>query len=174
MGNMVEPWLRGTITGLHPAAAHLLYTFEQAREELAAFCGSLSVEELWRSPGAGAAPVGFQMRHIAGSVDRLTTYLRGGTLSEVQLEALQTEREPGASFLTLWAAMVGECGKAEGLVRRIPPAAYEEQRVVGRKQLPTSVGGLIVHISEHTQRHLGQAVLTAKLVRGFHRLKTEE
>jgi hypothetical protein len=26
--------------------------------------------------------------------------------------------------------------------------------------------GLLVHIAEHTQRHLGQAITTAKLVRG--------
>jgi hypothetical protein len=30
--------------------------------------------------------------------------------------------------------------------------------------LPTSVGGLLVHCADHTQRHVGQAVTTAKVV----------
>ena len=166
MGSMAqpEPWLRGTIEGLHPAAAHLLYTFEQAREELAQFCSPLTVDEIWRSPGAGVASVGFQMRHIAGSIDRLTTYLRGGQLSEEQLAALRGEQEPGAGFDELMESLEVEFQRTEAVVRAIAPASYEERRLVGRKQLPTSVGGLIVHISEHTQRHLGQAVLTSKLV----------
>jgi hypothetical protein len=36
---------------------------------------------------------------------------------------------------------------------------------VGRKKLPTTVIGLIVHLAEHTQRHVGQAVSAAKLAR---------
>jgi len=30
--------------------------------------------------------------------------------------------------------------------------------------LPTTVGGLLVHVADHTQRHVGQAVTTAKIV----------
>jgi uncharacterized damage-inducible protein DinB len=37
-------------------------------------------------------------------------------------------------------------------------------RVVGTKRLPTTLGGLLVHIADHTQRHVGQAITTAKLV----------
>ena len=162
---MVEPWLRGPMEGLHPAAAHLLYTFEQAREELASFCGVLTVEELWMSPGAGVGSVGFQLRHIAGSIVRLTTYLNGEQLSEGQLAALRSEHEPGAGFAELMGALDREFDRTEIVVRLIPATSYEAVRVVGRKQLPTTVGGLIVHMSEHTQRHLGQAVLIAKLVR---------
>jgi uncharacterized damage-inducible protein DinB len=33
---------------------------------------------------------------------------------------------------------------------------------VGRKRLPTTVGGLLTHIAEHTQRHVGQAISAAK------------
>jgi DinB superfamily len=162
----MEPWLRGTIEGLHPAAAHLLYTFEQAREELVLFCGDFSVEDLWRRPHASVAPVGFQLRHIAGSVDRLTTYLRGEQLDAGQLAVMRQELVAGPGFAELMPALDHEFVRTEAVVRSIAPESYFERRVVGRKQLPTSVGGLIVHISEHTQRHLGQAVLTAKLVRG--------
>jgi len=30
--------------------------------------------------------------------------------------------------------------------------------------LPTTVGGLLVHVADHTQRHVGQAVTTAKVI----------
>ena len=160
---MVEPWLRGRIEGLHPVATHLLYTFEQAREELALFCGALTVEELWTS--RSVSTVGFQLRHIAGSVDRLTTYLNGEQLSEAQLSVLRSEQVAGGGFGELMAALELEFRKTEIVVRLVAPASYEDVRVVGRKGLPTTVGGLIVHMSEHTQRHLGQAILIAKLVR---------
>jgi uncharacterized damage-inducible protein DinB len=42
----------------------------------------------------------------------------------------------------------------------------EAARDVGRRGLPTTVGGLLVHCAEHTQRHMGQAITTAKFVRG--------
>lgn len=160
-----EPWLRGPIDGLHPAAAHLLYTFEQAREELPKFCAALTMEKIWRSPSDGVASVGFHLRHIAGSVDRLTTYLQGDQLSQTQVAGLRSEHEPGPSFADLMESLEVEFRRTETIVRAVSPTTYQEQRVVGRKQLPTTVGGLIVHLSEHTQRHLGQAVLTAKLVR---------
>jgi len=37
---------------------------------------------------------------------------------------------------------------------------------VGRAMLPSTVGGLLIHCAEHTQRHVGQAVTTAKVVMG--------
>lgn len=160
-----EPWLRGPIDGLHPAAAHLLYTFEQAREELAKFCATLTVEQIWRSPADGVASVGFHLRHIAGSIDRLTTYLQGEQLSQIQLSGLHAEHEPGPSFIDLMELLELQFRSTERIVRTIPPATYGDRRVVGRKHLPTTVGGLVVHLSEHTQRHLGQAVLTAKFAR---------
>ena len=165
MAHQPEPWLRGTIYGLHPIAAHLLYTFEQAREELDRFCSGLAIEDVWRPPHAGVASLGFQLRHITGSVDRLTTYLRGDQLNDVQIAALRSEHEPGAGFAELMACVEVQFERTGAQVRAIPPATYDDARIVGRKLLPTTVGGLIVHMSEHTQRHLGQTVLTAKLVR---------
>jgi hypothetical protein len=37
---------------------------------------------------------------------------------------------------------------------------------IGRKRLPTTLGGLLVHAAEHTQRHVGQAITTAKVILG--------
>ena len=40
----------------------------------------------------------------------------------------------------------------------------EEPRMVGKRKLPTTTGGLLVHVADHTQRHVGQAITTAKIV----------
>jgi hypothetical protein len=33
--------------------------------------------------------------------------------------------------------------------------------------MPTTIGGALVHVAEHTQRHVGQVVITAKVLRGM-------
>ena len=50
-------------------------------------------------------------------------------------------------------------------MRAIDVAQLREPRGVGRKMLPTTVIGLLTHIAEHTQRHVGQAISAAKLAR---------
>jgi uncharacterized damage-inducible protein DinB len=156
-----EPWLRGTITGLHPVIAQLLYSFQQAREDFEYFTTGLTADQLWARPN-GLASVGFHARHIAGSIDRLLTYARGEQLTSAQLSYLKTEAEPVRDVIA-WLA-----SQLDGFARQIEsfdPATLSEDRKVGRKELPTTVGALLVHIAEHTQRHLGQAIVTAKLVR---------
>ena len=44
---------------------------------------------------------------------------------------------------------------------------YEAVRSVGRDRLRSTVGGLMVHCAEHTQRHVGQMVTTAQVVLGM-------
>ena len=105
------------------------------------------------------------MRHIAGSVDRLTTYLEGRPLSDEQMSALKREQEPGATRDELLAALEHAFLTAEAVVRAIDPRTWADRRTVGRKELPTTVGGLITHIAEHTQRHVGEAIITAKVIR---------
>ncbi|MGH9657441.1 MAG: DinB family protein, partial [Bryobacteraceae bacterium] len=162
--NMPEPWLRGPIERVHPAIAPALFAFQQAREDLAAHTEGLDAGRMWARP-FGLAPVGFHLRHIAGSVDRLATYLAGGELSEGQLAALGAEMAPGASREELLDAVGVALDAAEVLLRRIDPARLGEERRVGRQKLPTTVIGLVVHLAEHTQRHVGQAISAAKLAR---------
>jgi hypothetical protein len=142
----------------------VLYAFQQAREDLATHTDGLTDEQIWARP-FGLAPLGFQLRHIGGSVDRLTTYLLGKQLDEVQLAALQAEMEPGESREQQLARVNEALAQAEARIRSIDPATFAEPRVVGRKRLPTTVIGLLVHIAEHTQRHVGQAISAAKLAR---------
>src|SRR5690348_3616526 len=92
----IEPWMRGPIPGVPALLSPLLYSFQQAREDLARFTEGLTIQQIWSKPH-GFGSVGFHLRHIAGSTDRLTTYLEGGQISEAQLEFLKHEHDPGAS-----------------------------------------------------------------------------
>jgi uncharacterized damage-inducible protein DinB len=159
--------MRGPIAGVDPLLSPLLYTFQQAREDLRHWTEGLSTAQLWATPH-GFGSVGFHMRHIAGSTGRLMTYLQGAALNAEQLAILQIEHEPAAAGRDELLALVdGAFADAEAVVRALHPAMLREPRVVGRRQLPTTVIGLLVHIAEHTQRHVGQAIDAAKLARLF-------
>ena len=160
-----EPWMRGPIPGVDPLLAPLLFSFQHAREDLSRWTEGLSTEQLWAT-SHGFASVGFQLRHIAGSVSRLMTYLQGRALDDAQLATLAAEHEPAGAARDELLALVDQAFRdAETVVRAIDPATLSEPRAVGRKQLPTTVIGLLVHIAEHTQRHVGQAICAAKLAR---------
>jgi uncharacterized damage-inducible protein DinB len=161
MHRLPEPWLRGPIEGAHPLTAPVLYAFQQAREDLAQYTAGLSSEQLWLRPH-GSGSVGFHMRHIAGSTERLMAYLQGMQLTAEQLAAIAGEHEPGVDRETLLRALDYAFREAEAVVRRIDPATLAEPRAVGRQRLPTTVVGLLTHIAEHTQRHVGQAIVSAK------------
>jgi uncharacterized damage-inducible protein DinB len=167
MPTVPEPWLRGPIPGVDPCIAPVFYTFQQAREDLAVYADGLSPEQIWARP-YGFGSVGFHIRHIAGSTERLTTYLQGRQLSPAQVAEVSAEEEPGhQSVEALLAEMDKVFASAEAVVRSIDPATLPEPRWVGRKRLPTTVAGLLTHIAEHTQRHIGQAISAAKLAKAM-------
>jgi len=159
-----EPWLRGPIRDVSPLIAPVLCAFQQAREDLAEHTEGLTEEQIWARP-FGLAPLGFELRHIAGSVDRLMTYLDGGQLDDAQMAALRGEMEPGGSREQLLDRIDEALAQAETRIRSIDPARLSDPRAVGRKRLPTTVIGLLAHVAEHTQRHVGQAIRAAKLAR---------
>jgi uncharacterized damage-inducible protein DinB len=162
-----EPWLRGYLAeNTNPFTAPVLYSFQQATEDLTAFVQGLSDEQIWVRP-FGLAPVGFQIRHIGGSVERLLAYALGESLNDAQLDALKHELDPGESLASLMAGLERKLAAANTLIRGIDPNTFSEVRTVGRKALPTTVIGLLVHTAEHTQRHVGQAIVTAKIVRAL-------
>jgi uncharacterized damage-inducible protein DinB len=165
VNTLPEPWLRG-LAGVSPLTGPVLYAFQQAREDLAKYTESLTSEQIWAKP-YGLGSVGFHMRHIAGSTDRLMTYLQGRQLTRSELRALESEATPGATREELLAELNAAFERAEIIVRAIDPATLADPREVGRKRLPTTVIGLLTHIAEHTQRHVGQAISAAKLARGL-------
>jgi uncharacterized damage-inducible protein DinB len=156
--------MRGPMPGVDPLLAPILYSFQQAREDLARWTDGLTLAQLWAAPH-GFGSVGFHLRHIAGSTDRLMTYLIGEQLGEAQLAFLKTEHASGASRDELLKAMDEIFQRAEVIVRSLDPAKLTEPRGVGRKRLPATVIGLLTHIAEHTQRHVGQAISAAKWAR---------
>jgi hypothetical protein len=160
---MVEPWLRGTLTDVDALRRQVLHALELAGEDIERWCAGPSDAEMDARP-FGIAPVAFHLRHIARSLDRLLTYAEGRQLSPGQMAALRSEMEPGAVAEIVIAEVRAGLGDAAERVRMIAPSSYEEPRGVGRAMLPSTVGGLLIHCAEHTQRHVGQAVTTAKVV----------
>jgi uncharacterized damage-inducible protein DinB len=156
-----EPWLRGRIDNVDPLTTPVLYAFQQAREDLSGYTDGLTTAQLWTRPhGFGSA--GFHIRHIAGSTERLMSYLEERPLTPEQLAALEHEHDPGMDREELLAELDRSLRNAEAIVRRLDPSTLAAPRFVGRKRLPTTVIGLLTHIAEHTQRHVGQAISAAK------------
>ncbi|ABF40672.1 hypothetical protein Acid345_1671 [Candidatus Koribacter versatilis Ellin345] len=160
-----EPWLRGTLTDVAAVQRAVLHALELAGEDLHRWCDSLTDEEVNRAHGK-IASVAFQLRHIVGSIDRLLTYAEEKQLSAEQLEYLKAEDQQGGNTATLMAMLDRSLAEAAGRIRAFSPTELESPRVVGKKQLPATLGGLLVHVADHTQRHVGQAIVTAKLARG--------
>lgn len=158
-----EPWLRGTLTDVSAVIRAVIHALELAREDILRWCGSLSDHELNARPSE-IAPVAFHLRHIPRSIDRLLTYAAGDQLAAAQLTAMKTELDPNANHDALFAEFNNGIEQASARIRAINAGKLEEKRKVGRKKLPTTVGGLLVHVADHTQRHVGQAITTAKIL----------
>lgn len=162
---MTEPWLRGPIIGMPAMVMPAAHALMQAAEDIPMAVRGLTVSQLWALPG-GAAAVGFHLRHLAGSIDRLLTYMHGEMLSDAQMEALDAEiDDDGRSADELSSEALAAIARGIDAMRDTPPGIYLEIRGVGRRKLPTTVIGLLVHIAEHTQRHVGALIATSKVVR---------
>ena len=169
---MTEPWLRGTHTDLPAVLRAVVHALELSREDIEHRCQPLSDEALNASHAANPdplAPVAFHIRHIVRTLDRLLTYAEGhqlspAQLSPAQLAALNRELDPGATNAELFSEFRKGIDDAIRRLQTFANADLEQPRAVGRKALPTTVGGLLVHCADHTQRHTGQAITTAKIV----------
>ncbi len=163
MGGDPEPWLRGTHAEVDPVARQVLHALELTEEDCVRWCGPLTDAEVNLRPH-GLPPVAFHLRHIARSLDRLLTYAAGRELDRAQFGLLEGELEPGATRADALDELVAGLRRAARRIREFSPDQYTESRRVGRAGLPTTVAGLLVHCAEHTQRHSGQAITTAKVL----------
>ncbi|HEV7500228.1 MAG TPA: DinB family protein [Vicinamibacteria bacterium] len=161
-----EAWLRGPVEGVDPHLMPAAHALIQAGEELRRATAGLGADALRARPGQ-AASLAFHLRHVAGSIDRLLTYARGETLSPEQRQAAAAESDDtGAPDLfAMIAAVDASVQRALAQIRATPVSTLLEPRAVGRAALPSSVLGLLFHLAEHAQRHAGQAIATAKVVR---------
>ncbi len=160
-----EPWLRGTLAEIPAVPRAVLHALELAREDIERWCGPLTDDELHARPH-GIAPVAFHLRHIARSIDRLLTYAEGAQLDDGQLAALKAELDAKSTKRELFTELHASLERSAARIRAIGGARLNEPRKVGKRQLPTTLGGLLVHVADHTQRHVGQAVTTSKIVKG--------
>lgn len=142
----------------------VLHAFEQSREDVHKWTADLSEAELHASP-FGLTPISFHLRHIPGTLDRLLSYAEGRQLSAEQIAIMRGENTPGPTREELFATFDNGIAAAVERVRDFAGADLNQPRAVGRKQLPASLGGLLVHLADHTQRHTGQVVTTAKLLK---------
>jgi uncharacterized damage-inducible protein DinB len=157
-----EPWLRNTLIDIDPLRRAVLHALELSAEDAARWLDPLTDAQLLARP-SNLAPIAFHLRHIARSLDRLLTYAEGHQLNPDQLSALKselTEETPAQARAEFRAALATSAIR----IRAIHPNRFADPVGVGRQQLPTTVGGLLVHCADHTQRHTGQFVTTAKLV----------
>jgi hypothetical protein len=150
--------------GIDPSLAQPFFALEQVLEDLAHHTAGLTDAQVWMSP-RGLTPLGFHLRHIAGSTDRLTTYLLGGQLSEAQLLQLKEEKTPGPTLEQLLAEINTTLRHAQNVIQTVDPRILGAARFIGRKKIRTTVIGLAIHIGEHAQRHLGQAITTCQVIR---------
>jgi len=158
-----EPWLRGSWQEVPPVQRAVLHALQSADEDLKRWCGGLTHEQISARP-FGLPSVAFQLRHIARSLDRLLTYAEGRSLTDEQLVALKMESDSGERREDLFSELASAICQSTARIRAVEVNEFDEGRRVGKKGLPTTVAGLLVHIADHTQRHVGQAITTAKIV----------
>lgn len=162
----IEAWMRGPVEGIDPLLLPVAHALVQAREDLERMVSTIPDEHVWLRPG-GAASVGFHVKHLGCALDRLFTYARGEQLSESQKAALRAEAEPGdppAALSDLVNESTAHIDRALDQLRRTPRDQLLEHRGVGRAQLPSNVLGLLFHAAEHSTRHAGQLITTAKIL----------
>ena len=173
-GRSSEFWLRGPVEGIPPLLMPVAHALLQSRKDLREAAEPLTTVELWERPG-GAASVGFHLRHVSGSVDRLFTYARGQPVRDEQLIAMRREGNPcspPATAKELLAFVDMALDDAVSSLKEISEDQLLIPRAVGRAHLPSNVLGLLFHAAEHTQRHTGQVITTSKIIRGLGRQLT--
>ena len=164
----VEPWLSGSHSDVPAVARAVLHALELALDDIRRWTEGLTDAEIHSEP-LGLPSVAFHLRHIAGSTDRILTYAEGSQLSQAQLAALQAENLGDGTLAELLLVVQASFASAAARIRALAHADFNTPRAVGRRQLPTTIGGALIHVADHTQRHTGQIVNTAKVLKALRR-----
>ena len=162
----VEPWLRGTYGEIPAVGRAVLHALDLALDDLTRWTEGLTDAEVHSQP-LGLTSVAFHLRHIARATDRILTYAEGSQLTSDQLAALKAEQTAEETLAELLGEVEASFSDAADRVRTLAGADLSIFRGVGRKQLPTSIGGALIHVADHTQRHTGQVVTTAKVLKAL-------
>jgi len=163
--NTLEYWLRGPLEGIPPLLQPVGNALLQANAEIQDLIQDFPKENLWLRP-AGVASVGFHLQHIVGVLDRLFTYSKGESLTAAQLAYLNSEgkENDAVSPHELTAALQRQVDASINHLKTVEESMLTATRFVGRKQLPSTVLGLLFHAAEHTMRHTGQLLVTVRVL----------
>ena len=162
----LEVWMRGPIAGLIPLLQPVAHAILQARDEVNLIMIDFPDELIWERPN-DVASIAFHLQHLSGVLDRLFTYANNKVLNEDQLKLLTLESD-STQFLTIKGLLTrfnNQVNKALTQLKNIEEKTLLEPRGVGRKQIPTNQLGLLFHAAEHTQRHVGQLLVTIKILK---------
>ena len=160
---MPEPWLRNTLLDVPALPRAVLHALELAQEDIEHWAALLTDAEVSARP-LGLTPFSYHVRHMVHSLDRLLTYAEGASLSLVQRAALNVELDPVTQKDSMLAEFRLGLEDARARILKFSLHHLEATRHVGTQRLPASLGGLLVHLADHTQRHSGQAVVTARVL----------
>ena len=165
MSQPLEVWMRGPVAGVPPLLQPVAHALLQAQEEIHAMLEGFPDALIWEKP-KGVASVAFHLQHIAGVLDRLFTYAESRSLSNEQLAALAVEgkKEDGITLYTLLIALDKQIAIAIEKLKGTNEYLLTVPRGIGRKQIPTTLGGLLFHAAEHTMRHTGQLLVTTRIL----------
>jgi len=143
----------------------VLHALELAQEDLTFWCGELSEQELLATP-SNLPSIAFHLRHMARSLDRLLAYVEGCQLNEQQLQALSSEGHSQGTHAEIFSELSAALTESSARILKLGenPETLNQPRTVGRQNLPTTIAGLLVHIADHTQRHVGQTITIAKIL----------
>lgn len=165
MKKQPEVWLRGNIEGYPPLLQPVVHAILQAHEEIHELMNEFPSDLLWERP-SGMASIAFHLQHIPGVMDRMATYTKGEALSVLQFDYLQREGKPNFELTSqsLLKDLDLQIVEFLNLIAQINTETLTDSRIVGRAKLPSTIGGLLFHAAEHTQRHLGQLLVTVRLL----------
>ncbi|MBC7408460.1 MAG: DinB family protein [Arcicella sp.] len=162
----LEVWMRGPIAGLIPLLQPIAHAILQAREEVNLMMIDFPDALIWERP-SGVASVAFHLQHLSGVLDRIFTYANNQILNEDQLEQLALESD-STQYLTVKGLLTrfnNQVNKALTQLKNTEEKTLLEFRGVGRKQIPSNQLGLLFHAAEHTQRHVGQLLVTIRILK---------
>ena len=154
--------------GFEPLLMPVVHALIQVQEDLQQLVSVVPADHVWQRPG-GAASIAFHVSHTGGALDRLFTYARGEALSDAQRAVARAEGKPAdppATLTMLVKDVNATIERAFDQLRATKAGSLLDERKVGRAGLPSNVLGLLFHAAEHSTRHMGQAITTAKMLAG--------
>jgi uncharacterized damage-inducible protein DinB len=78
---------------------------------------------------------------------------------------MKSELNPDAIHDQIFAELNRSLDLAATRIRAFSAEHLNHPRIVGRQQMSSTVNGLVVHVADHAQRHVGQAITTAQIAK---------